>query len=168
LTAGGSWPDAETQKSELGALMKMALQQRAQWYLIDRKWFKQWKEYVGFDSWDTYNVGENNLFPGPIDTFGLFSYPESQRIKEHLTDELDYVLVPTEAWNKLMSWYGCQPLRRKCRNYLTFLMRGRPGYETNYVSNTYEQLNKPDNTVKDAGLYQGQVLVIEPQNEDGT
>ncbi|XP_056661045.1 ubiquitin carboxyl-terminal hydrolase 4 isoform X4 [Monodelphis domestica] len=37
-----------------------------------------------------------------------------------------------------------------------------------YMSNTYEQLSKPDNTVQDAGLYQGQVLVIEPQNEDGT
>ena len=28
-----------------------------------------------------------------------------------------------------------------------------------YMSNTYEQLNKPDNTVQDAGLYQGQVRI---------
>lgn len=27
-------------------------------------------------------------------------------IKEHLIDELDYILVPTEGWNKLVSWYG--------------------------------------------------------------
>lgn len=27
-----------------------------------------------------------------------------------------------------------------------------------YMSNTYEQLNKPDSTVQDAGLFQGQVL----------
>ena len=26
-----------------------------------------------------------------------------------------------------------------------------------YMSNTYEHLNKPENTVQDAGLYQGQV-----------
>lgn len=26
-----------------------------------------------------------------------------------------------------------------------------------YMSNTYEQLNKPDSTVQDAGLFQGQV-----------
>ncbi|RXN36487.1 single-stranded DNA-binding 2-like isoform X1 [Labeo rohita] len=26
---------------------------------------------------------------------------EAQTLKEHLIDELDYVLVPTEAWNKL-------------------------------------------------------------------
>lgn len=42
-------------------------------YLIDSRWFKQWKKYVGFDSWDMYNVGEHNLFPGPIDNSGLFS-----------------------------------------------------------------------------------------------
>lgn len=42
---------------------------------------------------------------------------ESQTLKEHLIDELDYVLVPTEAWNKLVSWYGClegqKPIIRK-------------------------------------------------------
>lgn len=27
-------------------------------------------------------------------------------IKEHLIDELDYILVPTEGWIKLVSWYG--------------------------------------------------------------
>ncbi|TVK90531.1 Ubiquitin carboxyl-terminal hydrolase 4 [Bagarius yarrelli] len=37
-----------------------------------------------------------------------------------------------------------------------------------YMSNTYEQLNKPESTVQDAGLFQGQVLVIERKNEDGT
>nr|XP_040125635.1 ubiquitin carboxyl-terminal hydrolase 4 isoform X8 [Ictidomys tridecemlineatus] len=110
-------PDVETQKSELGALMRTTLQRGAQWYLIDSRWFKQWKKYVGFDSWDMYNVGEHNLFPGPIDNSGLFSDPESQTLKEHLIDELDYVLVPTEAWNKLLNWYGCvegqQPIVRK-------------------------------------------------------
>ncbi|XP_071188970.1 ubiquitin carboxyl-terminal hydrolase 15-like isoform X4 [Salvelinus alpinus] len=36
-----------------------------------------------------------------------------------------------------------------------------------YMSNTFEPLNKPDRTIQDAGLYQGQVLVIEQKNEDG-
>uniref|UniRef100_H0WJJ3 Ubiquitin carboxyl-terminal hydrolase 4 n=1 Tax=Otolemur garnettii TaxID=30611 RepID=H0WJJ3_OTOGA len=212
--------DAETQKSELGALMRTTLQRGAQWYLIDSRWFKQWKKYVGFDSWDVYNVGEHNLFPGPIDNSGLFSDPESQTLKEHLIDELDYVLVPAEAWNKLLNWYGCvegqQPIVRKvvehglfvkhCKVevYLLELKLCENSDPTNvlschfskadtiatiekemrklfnipadretrlwnkYMSNTYEQLSKLDNTVQDAGLYQGQVLVIEPQNEDGT
>nr|XP_044992543.1 ubiquitin carboxyl-terminal hydrolase 4 isoform X3 [Jaculus jaculus] len=213
-------PDVETQKSELGALMSTTLQRGAQWYLIDSRWFKQWKKYVGFDSWDMYNVGEHNLFPGPIDNSGLFSDPESQTLKEHLIDELDYVLVPTEAWNKLLNWYGCvegqQPIVRKvvehglfvkhCKVevYLLELKLCENSNPTNvlschfskadtiatiekemrklfnipaeretrlwnkYMSNTYEQLSKLDNTIQDAGLYQGQVLVIEPKNEDGT
>nr|XP_023415999.1 ubiquitin carboxyl-terminal hydrolase 4 isoform X2 [Cavia porcellus] len=167
-----------------------------------------------------YNVGEHNLFPGPIDNSGLFSDPESQTLKEHLIDELDYVLVPAEAWNKLLNWYGCvegqQPIVRKviehglfvkqCKVevYLLELKLCENSDPTNvfschfskadtiatiekkmrklfnipaeretrlwnkYTSNTYEQLSKLDNTIQDAGLYQGQVLIIEPQNEDGT
>lgn len=37
-----------------------------------------------------------------------------------------------------------------------------------YMTNMYEQLNKKENTLQDAGLYQGQVIVIEQKNEDGT
>lgn len=29
-----------------------------------------------------------------------------EELKEHLIEELDYVLVPEEAWNKLHSCYG--------------------------------------------------------------
>uniref|UniRef100_A0A4W6F5B2 Ubiquitin carboxyl-terminal hydrolase n=1 Tax=Lates calcarifer TaxID=8187 RepID=A0A4W6F5B2_LATCA len=193
---------------------------RSDRYLIDSRWFKQWKKYVGFDSWDMYNVGERSLYPGPIDSSGLFSDQETQALKEHLIDELDYVLVPTEAWNKLVSWYGClegqRPIVRKvvehgmfvkhckvevyllelnlCENdnmdnvvtrhfskadtidtiekEMRTLFNIPSEKETRlwnkYMSNTYEQLNKPDSTVQDAGLFQGQVLVIERKNEDGT
>lgn len=51
---------------------------------------------------------------------------ETQALKEHLIDELDYVLVPTEAWNKLVSWYGClegqRPIVRKVRLLKIFLI----------------------------------------------
>uniref|UniRef100_A0A7N8YGW4 Ubiquitin carboxyl-terminal hydrolase n=1 Tax=Mastacembelus armatus TaxID=205130 RepID=A0A7N8YGW4_9TELE len=181
-------------------------------YLIDSRWFKQWKKYVGFDSWDMYNVGERSLYPGPIDNSGLFSDQETQVLKDHLIDELDYVLVPTEAWNKLVSWYSClegqKPIVRKvvehgmfvkhckvevyllelnlCENdnmdnivtrhfskadtidtiekEMRTLFNIPSEKETRlwnkYMSNTYEQLNKPDSTVQDAGLFQGQVLLL--------
>ncbi|XP_006630766.2 ubiquitin carboxyl-terminal hydrolase 4 [Lepisosteus oculatus] len=213
-------PSPDSQKQSLGALLKTPLRKGDEWFLIDSRWFKQWKKYVGFDSWDMYNVGEFSLYPGPIDNSGLFSDHETQTIKEHLIDELDYVLVPTEAWNKLLSWYGCvegqQPIIRKvvehgmfvkhckvevyllelklCENSdmdnvitrhfskadtietiekeMRVLFKIPPEKETRlwnkYMSNTYEQLNKPESTVQDAGLYQGQVLVIEQKNEDGT
>ena len=37
-----------------------------------------------------------------------------------------------------------------------------------FVSNTFEHLGKRDLSVQDAGLYQGQLLVIEPRNDDGS
>ncbi|XP_053545389.1 ubiquitin carboxyl-terminal hydrolase 4 [Bombina bombina] len=66
-------PDPETQKAVLGELLKTQLKKGDEWYLVDSRWFKQWKKYVGFDSWDMYNVGESSLFPGPVDSSGLFA-----------------------------------------------------------------------------------------------
>ena len=40
-------------------------------YLVDSRWFKQWKKYVGFESWDKYQMGDQNVYPGPIDNSGL-------------------------------------------------------------------------------------------------
>ncbi|XP_023659927.1 ubiquitin carboxyl-terminal hydrolase 4 [Paramormyrops kingsleyae] len=220
VSAETTVPPPETQKDSIGTLLKTALRKGDEWFLVDNRWFKQWKKYVGFDSWDLYNVGENSLYPGPIDNSGLFSDQETQTLKEHLIDELDYVLMPTEAWNKLVGWYGCMegqnPIVRKVVEHGMFVkhckvevyllelnlcennnmdnvvtrhfskadtidmiekeMRSLFGItkdqETRlwnkYMSNTYEQLNKPDSTVQDAGLFQGQVLVIEKKNEDGT
>ncbi|XP_035745265.1 ubiquitin carboxyl-terminal hydrolase 15 isoform X5 [Egretta garzetta] len=189
-------------------------------YLVDSRWFKQWKKYVGFDSWDKYQMGDQNVYPGPIDNSGLLKDGDSQSLKEHLIDELDYILLPTEGWNRLVSWYtlmeGQEPIARKvveqgmfvkhCKVevYLTELKLCENGNMNNvvtrrfskadtidtiekeirkifnipgeketrlwnkYMSNTFEPLNKPDSTIQDAGLYQGQVLVIEQKNEDGT
>uniref|UniRef100_A0A8C2TRA5 Ubiquitin carboxyl-terminal hydrolase n=1 Tax=Coturnix japonica TaxID=93934 RepID=A0A8C2TRA5_COTJA len=172
------------------------------------------------DSWDKYQMGDQNVYPGPIDNSGLLKDGDSQSLKEHLIDELDYILLPTEGWNRLVSWYtlmeGQEPIARKvveqgmfvkhCKVevYLTELKLCENGNMNNvvtrrfskadtidtiekeirkifnipgeketrlwnkYMSNTFEPLNKPDSTIQDAGLYQGQVLVIEQKNEDGT
>lgn len=40
-------------------------------YLVDTHWFKQWKKYVGFDSWDKYQMGDQNVYPGSVDNSGL-------------------------------------------------------------------------------------------------
>ncbi|XP_053552279.1 ubiquitin carboxyl-terminal hydrolase 4-like, partial [Bombina bombina] len=146
-------------------------------------------------------------FPAKVYT-SSFLDPDTQVLKEHLIDELDYVLVPTEAWDKLMSWYGSvegqNPILRKvvehglfvkhCKvevylielklcedsdpeNVITRHFSKADTIETiekemrtlfnipaeketrlwnRYMTNTYEQLTKMDNTVQDAGLYQGQ------------
>ncbi|XP_051667263.1 ubiquitin carboxyl-terminal hydrolase 4 isoform X1 [Manacus candei] len=223
-------PDPAAQRAELGPLLATALRPGESWYLVESRWFKQWKKYVGFDNWEMFGAGDPSLFPGPvdnaglfpgpIDNSGLFDDPETQSLKEHLIDELDYVLVPTEAWNKLVSWYGCidgqQPIVRKVVEYGLFVKHYKvevyllelklckssdpdnvvschfskadtvatiekemrklfniPAEKetrlwNRYMSNTYEQLSKLDSTVQDAGLYQGQVVLIEVKNEDGT
>ncbi|KAM6062121.1 ubiquitin carboxyl-terminal hydrolase 4 isoform 5-T5 [Chlamydotis macqueenii] len=216
----GVRPDTVVQRAELGPLLATALRPGESWYLVDSRWFKQWKKYVGFDSWDVFGVGDPGLFPGPIDNSGLFGDPETQSLKENLIDELDYVLVPTEGWNKLVAWYGCmegqQPIVRKVVEYGLFVKHYKvevyllelklcessdpdnvvschfskadtvatiekemrklfniPAEKetrlwNRYMSNAYEQLCKLDSTVQDAGLYQGQVVLIEVKNEDGT
>ncbi|XP_062990022.1 ubiquitin carboxyl-terminal hydrolase 15 isoform X6 [Elgaria multicarinata webbii] len=218
--AEGGAADLETQRSDVAALLKTALRKGDTWYLVDSRWFKQWKKYVGFDSWDKYQMGDQNVYPGPIDNSGLLKDGDCQSLKEHLIDELDYILLPTEGWNKLVSWYTLmevqEPIARKvveqgmfvkhCKVevYLTELKLCENGNMNNvvtrrfskadtidtiekeirkifsipdeketrlwnkYMSNTFEPLNKPDSTIQDAGLYQGQVLVIEQKNEDGT
>ncbi|KAM7056377.1 ubiquitin carboxyl-terminal hydrolase 15 isoform 8-T9 [Acridotheres tristis] len=218
--AEGGAADLETQRTDVAVLLKTALRKGDTWYLVDSRWFKQWKKYVGFDSWDKYQMGDQNVYPGPIDNSGLLKDGDSQSLKEHLIDELDYILLPTEGWNRLVSWYtlmeGQEPIARKvveqgmfvkhCKVevYLTELKLCENGNMNNvvtrrfskadtidtiekeirkifnipgeketrlwnkYMSNTFEPLNKPDSTIQDAGLYQGQVLVIEQKNEDGT
>uniref|UniRef100_A0A8C7H4R8 Ubiquitin carboxyl-terminal hydrolase n=1 Tax=Oncorhynchus kisutch TaxID=8019 RepID=A0A8C7H4R8_ONCKI len=219
--AEGGAADLDTQRGEVAALLKTQLRKGDTWYLVDSHWFKQWKKYVGFDSWDKYQMGDQNVYPGPVDNSGLLtSDGDVLAIKEHLIDELDYILIPTEGWNKLVSWYplmeGQEPISRKvveqgmfvkhCKVevYLTELKlcedRNMDNVVTRrfskadtidtiekemrklfsipdeketrlwnkYMSNTFEPLNKPDSTIQDAGLYQGQVLVIEQKNEDGS
>uniref|UniRef100_A0A3Q2WBY2 Ubiquitin carboxyl-terminal hydrolase n=1 Tax=Haplochromis burtoni TaxID=8153 RepID=A0A3Q2WBY2_HAPBU len=206
--AEGGAADLDTQRGEVATLLKTQLRKGDTWYLVDSHWFKQWKKYVGFDSWDKYQMGDQNVYPGPVDNSGLLKDGDVLAIKEHLIDELDYILVPTEGWNKLVSWYGLtegqEPIARKvveqgmfvkhCKVevYLTELKLCEDSNMDNvitkrfskadtidmiekemrklfsipdeketrlwnrYMSNTFEPLNKPDSTIQDAGLYQGQ------------
>uniref|UniRef100_A0A8D2NT95 Ubiquitin carboxyl-terminal hydrolase n=1 Tax=Zosterops lateralis melanops TaxID=1220523 RepID=A0A8D2NT95_ZOSLA len=181
-----------------------------------------WECCCLFVSWQ-YVCGSGEvkvLFDVLLSAVCLLLDPETQSLKEHLIDELDYVLVPTEAWNKLVAWYGCidgqQPIVRKVVEYGLFVKHYKvevyllelklcessdpdnvischfskadtvatiekemrklfsiPAEKetrlwNRYMSNTYEQLSKLDSTVQDAGLYQGQVVLIEVKNEDGS
>uniref|UniRef100_A0A8C7IUM9 ubiquitinyl hydrolase 1 n=1 Tax=Oncorhynchus kisutch TaxID=8019 RepID=A0A8C7IUM9_ONCKI len=197
--AEGGAADMDTQRGEVGDT----------WYLVDSHWFKQWKKYVGFDSWDKYQMGDQNVYPGPVENSGLLtSVGDVLAIKEHLIDELDYILIPTEGWNKLVSWYAlmegheaisrknrvclkhckvevyltelklCEdgnidnvvtrrfsktPLRRRMRKLFSIPDEKETRLWNKYMSNTFEPLNKPDSTIQDAGLYQGQSFWISEQ-----
>uniref|UniRef100_A0A8D2NT15 Ubiquitin carboxyl-terminal hydrolase n=1 Tax=Zosterops lateralis melanops TaxID=1220523 RepID=A0A8D2NT15_ZOSLA len=86
-----------------------------------------WECCCLFVSWQ-YVCGSGEvkvLFDVLLSAVCLLLDPETQSLKEHLIDELDYVLVPTEAWNKLVAWYGCidgqQPIVRKVVEYGLFV-----------------------------------------------
>ncbi|KAG5838877.1 hypothetical protein ANANG_G00228320 [Anguilla anguilla] len=101
-TAGAAEPPGlETQHREIEALLQNHdLRAGDSWYLLERRWFEQWKEYV--------ETGDQNSssFPGQIDNTELFEELESYRLKERLVENEDFVLIPAEAWHKLLAWYG--------------------------------------------------------------
>ncbi|KAJ7370356.1 Ubiquitin carboxyl-terminal hydrolase 15, partial [Desmophyllum pertusum] len=75
-------------------------------YLVECRWFKQWKKFVGFDQTsDPFCAGEELNNPGAIDNSSLFK-ADGCTLKDHLIDELDYNLLPKDAWFKLVLWYG--------------------------------------------------------------
>nr|XP_006816240.1 PREDICTED: ubiquitin carboxyl-terminal hydrolase 15-like [Saccoglossus kowalevskii] len=90
--------------SNISTVNRTPLKKGDTWYLVDSRWFNKWKKYVGYDSWVMRGMGEQESYPGPIDNSGLIK--ESGLLKEHLIDELDYICIPTQAWRKLVAWYG--------------------------------------------------------------
>ncbi|XP_061470411.1 ubiquitin carboxyl-terminal hydrolase 11 [Rhineura floridana] len=72
------------------------------WYLLENHWYKQWKAYV--ESGDQ----NSSSFPGRINNSELFEDLELCRLKDRLVEHEEYVLVPEEVWNKLVSWYGIE------------------------------------------------------------
>ncbi|CAC5415311.1 Ubiquitin carboxyl-terminal hydrolase 4,Ubiquitin carboxyl-terminal hydrolase 15 [Mytilus coruscus] len=102
--ATGGW-DLASQKKEIRELLKTPLKKGDKWYLLATSWFKPWKVYVGYESWHAFNAGQQEAHPGPIDNLPLID-DYTGKLREHLIDELDYQLVPLNAWNILVSSYG--------------------------------------------------------------
>ncbi|XP_016323712.1 ubiquitin carboxyl-terminal hydrolase 11-like [Sinocyclocheilus anshuiensis] len=104
-------PGLETQWREIDNLNQQQLRSGDSWYLLDKRWYDQWKEYV--------HTGDQNSssYPGKIDNTELYEDLDSYHLKERLTENEDFVLVPAEAWHKLLSWYDMMddqpPLERK-------------------------------------------------------
>uniref|UniRef100_A0A3B3QQ62 Ubiquitin carboxyl-terminal hydrolase n=1 Tax=Paramormyrops kingsleyae TaxID=1676925 RepID=A0A3B3QQ62_9TELE len=105
-------PGLETQRREVeGLVQNHHLRAGDSWYLLDKRWYELWKEYV--------ETGDQNSssFPGQIDNTELFEDLESYHLRDGLVENEDFVLIPAEAWHKLLSWYGRAadqpPLERK-------------------------------------------------------
>ncbi|KAM6925400.1 ubiquitin carboxyl-terminal hydrolase 11 [Xenentodon cancila] len=105
-------PGLETQRREIESLLRESeLRSGDSWYVVDHRWFEQWKEFV--------ETGDQNSssYPGQIDNTELYEDLDSYHMKERLVENEDFVLVPAEAWHKLHVWYGMvggqPPLERK-------------------------------------------------------
>ncbi|KAK2898262.1 hypothetical protein Q8A67_009680 [Cirrhinus molitorella] len=104
-------PGLETQWREIDNLNQQQLRAGDSWYLLDKRWYDQWKEYV--------HTGDQNSssYPGKIDNAELYEDLDSYHLKERLSENEDFILVPAEAWHKLLSWYDKMedqpPLERK-------------------------------------------------------
>merc|ERR1712012_1031338 len=97
-------------KTDLQKLVDKTLVKGDAWFLVDNHWFKQAKKYLAWegslaDSGGT--VGDESANPGPIDNKPLWKEDGSD-IREHMIDEMDYVLVPEEAWDMLVADFGLQ------------------------------------------------------------
>ena len=66
-------------------------------FLVDMHWFKQASTYLAGESAN----------PGPIDNKPLWKEDGSD-IRDYMIDEMDYVLVPEEAWDMLVAEFGLE------------------------------------------------------------
>jgi hypothetical protein len=101
-------------------------------YLIEARWFKQCKKYLGLSDSDEGGGGggerPEDAHPGPIDNSHLFktetinengAEKEISELRTHMLEELDYVLVPEESWSRLVELFGLaegqEPIARTVR-----------------------------------------------------
>uniref|UniRef100_A0A8V5GCX5 ubiquitinyl hydrolase 1 n=1 Tax=Melopsittacus undulatus TaxID=13146 RepID=A0A8V5GCX5_MELUD len=197
--SSGARPDVEVQREELRSLLTTDLRPGESWYLVDIRWFRQWKKYVGFDSWDMFGTGDPSLFPGAIDNSLLFSsywaankghaplllptvallsiitvlfitsafylqVVEYCRFAKHFEVEV-YLLELNRHFSQADTIGTIEKEMRKLFN-IPDAKEARLWYR--YAGDAYGQLDKLDSTVQDVGLHQGQMVLIEVKNEDGT
>nr|XP_008121305.1 PREDICTED: uncharacterized protein LOC103281469 [Anolis carolinensis] len=170
--------DVEMQRIELAPLLKKPLCPGDSWCLIDYKWFKKWQRYVGFESWDLYYAGKPDYYPGPIDNAKLFEDSETQTLKKYRMDKVDYEVIPVEAWNKLVNWYGCierqRPIERKVVEYGEYFKycrveiypsESKPSQNNDSVNLVRSQFKPVEDSAKDGGIVNLQNKLSESQLE---
>ena len=74
------------------------------WYVICRKWFKSWKEYVEFDF--TFHISRNVSRPGAISNNNLMIVTQNGFVlRETLICEHDYTVLSAPVWKRLQKWF---------------------------------------------------------------
>ena len=224
----GTPSEKDQLKIQLEIFMEKPLVEGDTWFLVENKWFKKVKAFLGMMEKSPWY---NGSYPGVLNNRPLWNEDGSdireQMIEEGplLAMEGDYVLLPNEVWDMLVlnnfgllvnMETGDTAVRRKVIKHGMFVKQlkvevyfmelqlaensnlevtmkqkfsksskvgqivgvmshlfGIPTTEevrlwNKYTSNTYEQLARMDMTTQDAGLFSGQLLIIERRQGDGT
>ncbi len=107
-------------------------------FLVDMRWYKQLRRYLGDDGGGNGQTGASSAndgleeglggaindeedglsasHPGPVDNSNILD-PLGNDIREHLIENMDYQLLPSEAWEKIVEMFGIaegqKPISRK-------------------------------------------------------
>ena len=95
-------------KIDLQRVVNKTLVKGEAWFLVDKHWFKRAKKYLAWDESSvnsTRNVRDDSANPGPINNKPLWNENGSD-IREHMIEEIDYVVVPDLAWDMLVAEFG--------------------------------------------------------------
>eukprot|EP00117_Sycon_ciliatum_P009276 scpid28370/ scgid11633/ Ubiquitin carboxyl-terminal hydrolase 4; Deubiquitinating enzyme 4; Ubiquitin thioesterase 4; Ubiquitin-specific-processing protease 4 len=118
-------PSAEEQCNIVKPILRPSLKAGDWWYLLDSKWFSQWKKYVCLDTFEHSSYMSDS--PGPIDLEKLLD--NEGDLRENMLDELDYSLVPADVWDKLIQWFelmpGQEPIKRRVVEHGMFVKHCR-------------------------------------------
>lgn len=83
-------------------------------YILSMKWFQLWLNYV-----QQSNASSSNKPPGRIDNSDIVSKQQDDevsvltgfvRLRDNIVEDIDYVVLTSEAWRTLFLWYGGAPV----------------------------------------------------------
>ncbi|XP_023332925.1 ubiquitin carboxyl-terminal hydrolase 4 isoform X2 [Eurytemora carolleeae] len=126
------------------------------WYLVDCRWFKQCRKYLGFEersglgAGSVSEAGTEEAHPGPIDNSDLMDPLAPSELKKHMIEEMNYCMVPADIWNPMQEQFGLvegqEPLPRTVREYGLFVKHCRVEV---YLTELCLALNSdPENKIK--------------------
>ncbi|CAD5124901.1 DgyrCDS13151 [Dimorphilus gyrociliatus] len=111
-----SWLD---QNEKLLPLLEKPHLKGEEWYVIDHRWLKQWKDYIGAND---VPGGQETNYPGTINNENIIDktldpLPDYGHFVLHnISENVNYSYVPKEVWTTLKNVYGyhqMHPIKRE-------------------------------------------------------
>ncbi|EST09018.1 Peptidase C19, ubiquitin-specific peptidase, DUSP domain protein [Kalmanozyma brasiliensis GHG001] len=78
------------------------------WYLVSRTWYRRWNTACS-ELRDSDPAEKVDVAIGPIDNSDLLhedSNPSFARLRQGISEGMEYEMLPEEGWKHLVDWYG--------------------------------------------------------------